>query len=120
MVVGADIRHSSESLKLALSQGLMDGGVDIIDIGMTGTEKIYGFNHLDFIKLTGKFDVFSMEVKLERDLLCNELNTSKTKENALQMQVAELEKQLNEFHNSNSWKITAPIRSLVRLFKIQH
>ena len=48
MVIGADIRHSSESLKLALSQGLMDGGVDIIDIGMTGTEKIYFTTfHLD-------------------------------------------------------------------------
>ena len=48
MVVGTDIRHSSESLKLALSQGLMDGGVDIIDIGMTGTEEIYFTTfHLD-------------------------------------------------------------------------
>ncbi len=41
VVVGADIRHSSESLKMALARGLMDGGVDVIDLGVTGTEEIY-------------------------------------------------------------------------------
>lgn len=40
-VVGADIRLTSEELKLALAEGLMDAGVDVIDIGMTGTEEIY-------------------------------------------------------------------------------
>lgn len=41
VVVGADARETSESLKLALAQGLMDGGCDVIDIGMVGTEEIY-------------------------------------------------------------------------------
>jgi len=41
VVVGADIRHSSAPLKMALAQGLMDGGVDVIDFGVTGTEEIY-------------------------------------------------------------------------------
>lgn len=41
VVVGADIRHTSEALKLALANGLMDEGVDVIDVGMTGTEEIY-------------------------------------------------------------------------------
>ncbi|MFM2484501.1 phosphomannomutase CpsG [Celerinatantimonas yamalensis] len=41
IVVGGDVRLSSESLKQALANGLMDGGVDVIDIGMTGTEEIY-------------------------------------------------------------------------------
>ena len=41
MAVGGDIRLSSESLKHALANGLMDAGVDVIDIGMTGTEEIY-------------------------------------------------------------------------------
>lgn len=41
VVVGADMRHSSEPLKRALSNGLMDSGVDVIDQGMTGTEEIY-------------------------------------------------------------------------------
>jgi len=41
VVLGADIRHSSEGLKMALANGLMDGGVDVIDIGMTGTEEVY-------------------------------------------------------------------------------
>ncbi len=41
MAVGGDVRLTSESLKQALANGLMDAGVDVIDIGMTGTEEIY-------------------------------------------------------------------------------
>jgi phosphomannomutase len=41
IVVGGDIRATSEELKLALATGLMDAGVDVIDLGMTGTEEIY-------------------------------------------------------------------------------
>lgn len=41
VVVGCDIRLSSTSLKQALINGLLDSGVDTIDIGMTGTEEIY-------------------------------------------------------------------------------
>jgi phosphomannomutase len=48
VVVGADVRLSSASLKQALAQGLMDGGADVIDIGMTGTEEVYfAAFHLD-------------------------------------------------------------------------
>ncbi|QFU77111.1 phosphomannomutase [Halioglobus maricola] len=41
VVVGHDIRLSSESIKAALSEGLMEQGVDVYDIGMCGTEEIY-------------------------------------------------------------------------------
>lgn len=41
VVVGGDVRATSESLKLALANGLQDAGVDVIDIGMTGTEEVY-------------------------------------------------------------------------------
>ncbi|AFI83936.1 phosphomannomutase/phosphoglucomutase [Methylophaga nitratireducenticrescens] len=41
VAVGGDIRHTSEPLKLALAQGLMDAGAEVIDIGMVGTEEIY-------------------------------------------------------------------------------
>jgi phosphomannomutase len=41
VVVGGDVRLTSEELKLALAEGLMDSGCDVIDIGMTGTEEIY-------------------------------------------------------------------------------
>ena len=48
VVVGGDVRLSSESLKQALANGLMDGGADVIDIGMVGTEEIYfAAFHLD-------------------------------------------------------------------------
>ncbi|HBY7486359.1 TPA: phosphomannomutase CpsG [Klebsiella pneumoniae] len=41
MVLGGDVRLTSESLKLALAQGLQDSGTDVIDIGLSGTEEIY-------------------------------------------------------------------------------
>lgn len=41
VVVGGDVRLTSEELKSALSEGLLDADVDVIDIGMTGTEEIY-------------------------------------------------------------------------------
>lgn len=40
-VVGADARESSPELKEALTRGLIAQGVDVIDIGTTGTEEIY-------------------------------------------------------------------------------
>ena len=41
IVVGGDVRLTSEELKLALSDGLMDAGVNVLDIGLSGTEEIY-------------------------------------------------------------------------------
>ncbi len=47
VVIGHDIRSSSEELSQALANGLMDSGADVIDIGMCGTEMIYfGASHL--------------------------------------------------------------------------
>ncbi len=40
-VIGHDIRTSSEEISQALAEGLQDSGVDVIDIGMCGTEMIY-------------------------------------------------------------------------------
>ncbi|HFP9402820.1 TPA: O9 family phosphomannomutase RfbK [Raoultella planticola] len=48
LVVGGDVRLTSESLKLALANGLMDAGTDVLDIGLSGTEEIYFATfHLD-------------------------------------------------------------------------
>lgn len=41
MIVGGDARATSSALKLALADGLMDGGADVLDIGMVGTEEVY-------------------------------------------------------------------------------
>jgi len=41
IVVGGDVRLTSEKLKMALSDGLRDTGVDVLDIGLSGTEEIY-------------------------------------------------------------------------------
>lgn len=48
VAVGCDVRRSSEPLKMALAQGLMDAGADVIDIGMAGAEEVYfAAFHLD-------------------------------------------------------------------------
>ncbi|WP_145576263.1 phosphomannomutase CpsG [Yersinia mollaretii] len=41
VVVGGDVRLTSENLKLALSKGLQDAGTDVFDIGLSGTEEMY-------------------------------------------------------------------------------
>lgn len=41
VVVGCDVRLTSESLKQATIQGLNDAGVNVLDLGMTGTEEVY-------------------------------------------------------------------------------
>jgi phosphomannomutase len=40
VIVGRDIRLSSEELCNALTQGLLDSGVDVYDIGLCGTEVV--------------------------------------------------------------------------------
>lgn len=48
IVVGCDIRLSSEALKQATIKGLNDAGVNVLDLGMTGTEEVYfGAFYLD-------------------------------------------------------------------------
>ena len=48
VVVGCDVRLTSEDLKQATIRGLNDAGVDVLDLGMTGTEEVYfGAFHLD-------------------------------------------------------------------------
>jgi phosphomannomutase/phosphomannomutase/phosphoglucomutase len=41
VVIGRDIRLSSEGLSRALAEGLTDGGADVFDIGLCGTEEVY-------------------------------------------------------------------------------
>ena len=41
VVVGRDVRLSSESLAQSLIKGLTDGGCDVLDIGLCGTEQVY-------------------------------------------------------------------------------
>lgn len=48
VVVGCDVRLTSEALKQATIRGLNDAGVNVLDLGMTGTEEVYfGAFHLD-------------------------------------------------------------------------
>ena len=41
VVLGGDVRETSEELKEALANGIRDAVSDVIDIGMTGTEEVY-------------------------------------------------------------------------------
>lgn len=50
VVVGGDVRVTSSALKMALTEGLRDEGVDVFDIGLCGTEEVY------FATFHGKYD----------------------------------------------------------------
>lgn len=41
VVLGGDVRETSAVLKAALANGLRDEGVDVLDLGMVGTEEVY-------------------------------------------------------------------------------
>lgn len=41
VVIGHDVRQSSEAISAALANGLTDAGCDVVDIGLCGTEMIY-------------------------------------------------------------------------------
>jgi len=48
VVIGGDIRNSSVALKSIIAGGLRDEGVNVIDIGLCGTEEVYfAINHFD-------------------------------------------------------------------------
>lgn len=48
VAVGCDVRLTSEALKAATIRGLNDAGVDVLDLGLTGTEEVYfAAFHLD-------------------------------------------------------------------------
>ncbi|AOA57004.1 phosphohexomutase domain-containing protein [Acinetobacter larvae] len=48
IAVGCDVRLSSPALKQALIRGLNEAGVDVLDLGLTGTEEVYfAAFHLD-------------------------------------------------------------------------
>jgi len=48
VVVGRDVRQSSQGFVDALSKGLTEAGVKVLDIGLCGTEMVYfGTSHLD-------------------------------------------------------------------------
>jgi phosphomannomutase/phosphomannomutase/phosphoglucomutase len=48
VAIGGDVRETSEALKRAVADGLMDAGVDVVDLGVTGTEEVYfAAFHLD-------------------------------------------------------------------------
>jgi phosphomannomutase/phosphomannomutase/phosphoglucomutase len=41
VIIGRDVRLSSEALSAALARGLTDAGADVFDIGLCGTEEVY-------------------------------------------------------------------------------
>ena len=41
VVLGRDIRASSETLAAAVAEGLMQAGVEVLDLGLSGTEEMY-------------------------------------------------------------------------------
>ena len=63
-------------------------------------KRLYGFDRKDFIALTGQCDVFAEETVAERD-----------------RQIAERDRQIEMIVNSRSWKLTRPLRFIVRVIQ---
>lgn len=55
VVLGGDVRLTSEALKGALADGIRDTGADVVDIGMVGTEEVYFAT--SFLKADGGIEV---------------------------------------------------------------
>ncbi|AAU36953.1 MULTISPECIES: phosphomannomutase/phosphoglucomutase [Basfia] len=55
IVVGGDVRLTSKELKSAVTNGLLDSGVNVIDLGEVGTEEIYFAT--SFLKADGGIEV---------------------------------------------------------------
>jgi len=55
VVLGGDVRLTSEALKKALAEGIRDTGADVIDIGMVGTEEVYFAT--SYLKVDGGIEV---------------------------------------------------------------
>ncbi len=48
VVIGRDVRESSEEIAAALAEGIVQAGADVVDLGLCGTEMIYfGTPYLD-------------------------------------------------------------------------
>lgn len=43
--IGGDVRATTEALKRAVTEGLCDAGVDVVDLGLIGTEEVYFATH---------------------------------------------------------------------------
>ncbi len=72
IVIGCDVRLTSEALKQATIRGLTDAGVNVLDLGMTGTEEVYfAAFHLDVqggIEITASHNPMDYNgMKLVRD-----------------------------------------------------
>ncbi|WP_424411563.1 phosphomannomutase CpsG [Pasteurella sp. PK-2025] len=55
IIVGGDVRLTSKELKSAVTNGLLDSGVNVIDLGETGTEEVYFAT--SFLKADGGIEV---------------------------------------------------------------
>ncbi len=106
VAVGYDIRNESPSLSQALMKGLTEGGADVINIGLCGTEEVYfatfhhkldggimvtashnprGHNGMKLVKhqarpISGDTDLFDIRDRVEESTFDPPTNTGKIRE----------------------------------------
>lgn len=91
-------------------------------------KELYDFTYIDFIALTGRYDLFSIELiptlsaqLVEKEHAIHSLTSQLAeKEQAVQSltsQIAEYDAQLKAVYASSSWRITAPIRAIRTKFR---
>lgn len=70
-------------------------------------KRLYDFSHSDFMVLTGQHDIFSVEALGRRD----EVIAVRDKA------ITERDEQISEIYASTSWRLTRPLRFIVRLLR---
>ena len=70
-------------------------------------KSLYGFDHLDLIKITGENAIFSSELVTERNVQIASLNQAVVERDG---QIATLNQAMADLRESTSWKETAPVR----------
>lgn len=87
-------------------------------------QSVYGFDATDLIRLTGSYDVFSVEALTTlREAQVEELQAAvpQSSKQLVKMairerdaRIAELERLTTELYKSSSWRVTAPLRFVAR------
>lgn len=76
----------------------------------------YDFNLSDFYKESGKEIIFYPEFIKNKDLI-DEINNLSIKYNNIAL---EHKNTINEIYSSTSWKITKPLRTFSKLFRLKN
>jgi hypothetical protein len=100
VALGEKSQHCAKSFALGLLFDLL-----CIESKAKKIKSLYGFDYMEFIALTAKYDTFLHEALAQRDGQIISLSQS----------VAERDGQIASIYGSHSWRLTRPFRVVSRL-----